>query len=148
MIKVTAETLRSYKEANYFLVDTVTEQDIKLRLSQPNAQAEEVLTRHNASNGFIFTAWNPHSVEQPLEQNQAMNDALLKDPLIDRDHVTVYPSYGSDDDQTWREQGFFFTNIDCLEAQELCLRYKQNAGVMISIGMGPELVWHPDVVLP
>jgi hypothetical protein len=77
-----------------------------------------------------------------------MNQSLLKDPLIRRMSVKIYPSFGSDDARTWREEGFFFTNIDCLEAQTLCVRYGQNAGVMVSLGLSPQLIWHPEVSLP
>ena len=145
---ISQELMKSYREATYYVEDTLLGLVYALRVGQPNKEVDALLQRNEVGTGFIFTAWNPHSVDQPLEQNQAMNKALLKDPLVDRKHVGVYPSFGGDEEQTWREEGFFFTNLDCLEAQELCRRYKQNAGVMISVGMGPELVWHPDVVLP
>jgi len=146
--RIDHETVHSYQEANYFIQDTKTNEDICIRIGEFNQAVSNLLARHQAITGLIITAWNPHSKVMPKAENKARNQALENDALGTDDRVIKYPSYGADDQQTWQEEGFFFTHIDCQQAQTLCERYQQNAGVMVDIMHPPQLVWHPSVLLP
>ena len=140
--------MASYQSADYFVVDTLSGLEHCLRIGETNTQVSQLLVRHKAKTGLIITAWNPHSQPLSQEENQKRNQQLLSDPVITDSTVHTYPSYGADDDQTWREEGFFFTNIDCLHAQQLCDRYQQNAGVLVDTENPVQLIWHPEVILP
>lgn len=152
-ITVDAETAASYQAANYYVEDTAVDKTYAVRIGETAPEVARILARHGAETGLIITAWNPHSRELPLHENESRNRALLSDPLVANDAVVVYPSFGGDDfdgdnKETWREEGFFLTNIDCLAAQSLCEKYQQNAGVIVDRRYPAQLVWHPDVKLP
>lgn len=108
---------------------------------------EQLLKRHNCASGLIFTAWNPHSREQSTAVNKAANQQLRQHPIIRSPAVRVYAAFGSDDANTWQEDGFFFTNIGTEKARQLCIEFAQNAGVWIAQGESAELLWHPRAKL-
>lgn len=55
--------------------------------------------------GHVITAWNPLSVERPLEHNRAAHEALRAQL------GEVVETVSSAPDGTWREEGFLVTGL-------------------------------------
>ncbi len=148
MRRISRSTVASYRQASYFIVDSMHSRVLEARIDERCEGIEALLARHNARSGLVFTAWNPRSEPRSLARNKAANYRLLRHRLVASVGVRCYPSYGADDVASWREDGFFFSGIDEKQAQLLCRDFQQNAGVLFNRDGMASLVWDPKLVLP
>lgn len=78
-----------------------------------------------ASRFGLLTAWNPHSIERPVEVNHAA-DETLQAALLDSGRV-FRPAFASAANRSWREPGWLVVNLPPAEFDALSQRFGQLA---------------------
>ena len=140
-MKLSAEHLAAYEQARY-VIDYGA--GITVRVG-PNVLPPAFASLLGDRYGVLLTAWNPHSVDQPLNVNRALNTELGNRMRAEgRAFVTAF---GADDAATWREDGFFVYPLTLKQAAQACVVLRQNAVVAVNANGEATLVFHPDLDL-
>lgn len=123
------ELKSAYLETVYSVFIGEQKHDIKINLPAGDAILH-VLNQHLSKSGFILTAWNPRSQALSETENYRRNDQL-KTELLELG-CTVYDAVGSGADRSWTpEVSFFILGLDSSQAEQLAVKYEQNAYVKI-----------------
>ena len=128
----------SYRAASY-IVDA-PDGPITIRVDQPNAGLDELLSASGVTEWAFVTAWNPGSMHLPPAENQRNNSDLLE--RATSQGYTALTGIGVGDDGEWPpEPSFLILGIPLVAAVELGRFYRQRAIIAGSYGEAPELVW-------
>ena len=134
------EDLKSaYLETVYSVF--VGEQQHDIKINRPAGDAiSQLLNKHALKTGYIMTAWNPRSQALSESENNIRN-SRLKTELLEL-NCTVYDAVGTGSDPGWTpEASFFIVGLDATQAEQLALKYEQNAYVKIEADQPATLVF-------
>ena len=110
-----------------------------MRVGECPPRLDVLLERVGRSGWCFVTAWNPRSVEQPLELNRASNHALKAD--LDALGCPIFAGIGRAVNADWTpEESFLALGLDRDQAAALGRSYDQNAVVWGRAGQAAELV--------
>ena len=122
--------LAPYRTSTYLVcLDTLRWSAI--HIDEPLAGALQTLVGER-SWAFI-TAWNPHSVQLPVETNTAAQQQLLATLRANAGLASLYPGVGIGS-SGWYEPSLFVVGLDLDFLDALCAAHAQNAYVH---GRGP-----------
>lgn len=109
-----------------------------IRIGERHPVLDELATSFGAREWAYVTAWNPRSVQQTKERNEARN-AMLESALDDLGTRWFRGTSEPDDGSAGEESLLAF--IGRKEAESLGRRFDQNAIVVGEVGKEAELVW-------
>ena len=85
---------------------------------------------HNVTTAAIVTAWNPRSQAIDFQQNKFRNSDLYN--FLQEQNAIFYEALGKGKDPSWpAEEGYIVFGLSKSEADELAVRYEQNAYVWL-----------------
>lgn len=129
--------LRAYRATRYIVTDGALVLTVEIDIPAPAIAA--LLRRHGASCGAFVTAWNPRSVPQSTEVNEAAHRRLLAE--LEAEGIRWLPHLGQGTDPAWpAEQGVLAIGLDEKAALALAHRHGQNAVVLVDLEAAPRLV--------
>ncbi|HEX6958664.1 MAG TPA: DUF3293 domain-containing protein [Ferrovibrio sp.] len=135
---ISEATLRGFGDTSY-TIGTPAGESIGLRLGEPNAEADRLLTRLGARSLCCLNAWNPGSRPQPAARNMAFHQRLRRDLL--RRGCRILPHLGVPDRPGWRsEPGFAILDLAKEKAVRLAEAYGQYGLVFYERGGTAELL--------
>lgn len=114
-----------------------TDPPFVLRVGEPSAELDALLTSHAADTWAFVTACNPGSVVLSGEENAVRMTRLL-DVLSG---FTTYPGEGADPAGGWAEPSVLVVGIGRTVAVEVAKAFGQNAILAGERGGPAELVW-------
>jgi len=122
MNQISQELLKAYKATTY----SVPELELNIIVDEHNKLLEKFLARQNVKTWAFITAWNPHSRELSLAENQSRNQGLLAQ--LKSQGLLIYEGVGIPDDEGWiPEESFFVVGVSRQYATKLAVEYGQNA---------------------
>ena len=140
MNQISQELLKAYKATTY----SVPELELNIKVDEHNKLPERFLAGQNAKTWAFITAWNPHSRELSLAENQTRNQHLLAQ--LKRQGFSTYEGIGIPDDGDWApEESFFIVGVSREHAIELGEQYGQNAIVFGEAGKKAKLIIIPEL---
>lgn len=141
--RMTPEMLASYQQARYVIAFGA---GVVIHIGEGNVVPDSLRQEMGDGLGVMLTAWNPHSVEQPVHVNGQHNEALAQ-RLRDQGMAFV-AAFGEGEGEgatVWREDGFFVYPWTREQAQRACVTLAQNAVVALDANGHAELIFHPDL---
>ena len=117
------ELVDAYTATDYVVRDG--DREIVARVGEHCPALDALLTRHHAKSGTFITAWNPRSVPQSRQANDAAS-AILERVLGDRGYRWL-PHDGRS--AGWREEGLFVLDLPHEAALAIAAERGQNAVV-------------------
>ena len=132
---VTPELLDAYRNAEYVVF---AEPQVVMRIGQPNARIDALISAEGATTAAFVTAANPRG-EQRSDMENGVANAALQNFVA----AAGYPHFwgeGRDPFGGWAEPSFLVIGIYRANAEALAQLFEQNALVFCEIGKAPELV--------
>jgi len=132
---VSAEQLEAYRNADYVVF---AERQVVLRIGEPNAELDELISGERATSAAFVTAANPRGERRSDTENGVANAALQSFVA-----AAGYPHYwgeGRDPKGSWAEPSFLVIGIYRSNAEALGQLFEQNAIVFCELGKPPELI--------
>ena len=113
---------------------------VTLQIGQKNDGVARLYKCRGASSAAYLTAWNPMSVPQTLEQNEAAQAQLIAH--LHAHGLTFYEGSGRDPTGQWPpEKSLLIIGISAVDACALGRRYAQAAVVIVAADAVPRLMW-------
>jgi hypothetical protein len=124
---------RAYLATDYVVI---AGGEITVRIGQHQPQLDGLLEQDDAKQGIFITAWNPQSMRQDDETNDAAHKRLVA--ALGKLGLSWYPHIGRA--KHWQEKGCFVLDLDDASARKLARRFRQNAIVRIARNERAELL--------
>ena len=131
----TSEQVDAYRNADYVVF---ADRQLVLRVGQPNAELDELISTEGATTAAFITAANPRGEKRSDTENGVANAALQNFVA-----TAGYPHYwgeGRDPFGSWSEPSFLVIGIYRANAEALAQLFEQNAIVFCEMGRAPELI--------
>lgn len=142
MTRMISRELKQAYEATLFTAQIATSVDFKH--GDVNPKADALLVLFDAPSAVLITAWNPYSEPRSKNENEA-SQQRLEDELSARG-IKLLPSEGKGLIGEWPpEPSVLALGLEFRAAQDLAVKYQQNAYLWIEKGFPAELIY-PDPV--
>lgn len=129
------ELLDAYRNAEYVVF---AEPQVVMRIGQPNARIDALISAEGATTAAFVTAANPRG-EQRSDMENGVANAALQNFVA----AAGYPHFwgeGRDRLRGWSEPSFLVIGIYRNNAEALGQLFEQNAIVFCEVGRAPELI--------
>ncbi len=127
------ELYQRYLETEYIVSD---DPPLPLHVREYNPDAVILLASFGVSGAAFITAWNPHSERLSDEENETRQARLLAE--IEAMRLNYLVGFGEGVD--WREYSYLILGIERAAADDLAVRFEQNAYLWLADNGIPELV--------
>ncbi|MHC9085440.1 DUF3293 domain-containing protein [Luteimonas sp. RIT-PG2_3] len=114
-----AALLLAYLSADYRWGHHGSWHDVLIGLPTPGLE----LAYPQARSFGLLSAWNPGSVERPLDVNRAADEALQAE--LETSGIRCLPAFASASNRTWREPSWLVFDMSAEAFDALTLRYGQ-----------------------
>ncbi|HVZ39016.1 MAG TPA: DUF3293 domain-containing protein [Candidatus Kapabacteria bacterium] len=133
------ESLEAHYRATSYVVEVGTA-PVVIRIGEASPALDRLLGDLHAGSFAFITAWNPGSIREPDDVNNARNGEL-RERIAAMGHA-VLQGEGRADSGLWApERSFFVPDIPLEDVVALARRFAQRAIVFGRRGEAPELVW-------
>ena len=113
---------------------------------ETSPKSDAILTLFEAQAAVVITAWNPYSEPKTKEENEAAQQRLEAE--LKSQGVRFLPATGKGTADEWTEPSVLALGMGFAAAQELAVKYQQNAYLWIEKGFPAVLIYpDPEVLL-
>jgi hypothetical protein len=134
-VPLTQETIDAYRDADYVVF---ADRTIVLRIGEPSAVLDELISAEGATSAAFITAANPRGEKRSDEENGVANAALQS--FVSAAGYPHFWGEGRDPFGGWAEPSFLVIGIYRANAEALAQLFEQAAFVFCEQGKAPELV--------
>ncbi|TXI10090.1 MAG: DUF3293 domain-containing protein [Polynucleobacter sp.] len=134
--KIYGEFEDLYKNAIYVVLSSPS---IRFQIGKNSEELAGLLGKHHATTAALITACNPKGIKTSEDANQRQLTDLRVE--IESLNLPYYPAYGSNLDESWKEESYLVIGLDQTACIAMSHKYEQNAIVWIDERETPSLIW-------